>query len=126
MYPTLKFKDRVTVYTVTPDDYGKDVPGEGEVMLGLYVQNTTFLHTNNQDGVSGTSRLYLPANTNFMKDNHYRLEGMLVKVNPFGEDAAYQYFRIIDVIPARDILNRNRVRHVECELQKVTDFGNED
>lgn len=125
MYPTLNFNETVTIYPVTHNDYGKDVLGDGEEMLGMFEQTTGFEHSNNQDAVTGTSRVYLPPDNDFIIDHHYRLEGMVIKVNPFDAEDADQYFRIVSVTPGRDILRSNKVRHIECELSKTTDFDNE-
>ncbi len=125
MYPELRFNEFVTIYSVTPDEYGKDVLGEGQIVSALFEQTTGYSHARNQDAVGSGSRVYLQADSCPLVTEYYRLEGMILKANPFGAPEADQYFRISRVTAARDILNNNLVRHVECELDKSTDFGNE-
>lgn len=125
MYPTLRFNEIITLYKPTTNDYGKDVLGTGEEVKALYEQITGHEHGNFQDSLSGTSRLYLDASNQFLLDNAYRLEGMILKINPFNATDSDQYFRITACIVGRDMLRYNQVRHVECELQKTDDFDNE-
>jgi hypothetical protein len=125
MYPELSYNETVTIFNPTSDNYGKDVLGNGTALKCVFEQTTGFQHGGHQDSIVGVSRIYLDPNSNFVIDNGYRLEGMIVKINPFGADAASQYFRIISVTAGRDVLQNNKVRHVECELSKTNDFDNE-
>lgn len=125
MYPALNFNECVTIYELTTNDYGKDVLGDDTEVKALYEQVTGFGHGGFQDSINGTSRIYLDGDNKFVLENAYRLEGMIIMINPFDGSDAKQYFRIVNVTVARDILRKNKVRHVECELAKTADFDNE-
>ncbi len=125
MYPRLNFTDVVTFFATTTNDYGQDVLGAETDVSGLFVQSTGYQHNNHQDSVTSGSFLYLPADNNFVKDNAFRLEGMVVRINLFGGENGKQYFRIVSASPGRDILTNGIVRHIECQLEKTTDFDNE-
>lgn len=120
----LDFKDSVVIYPVRKDGYGNDVADTGVTVPALYEQTTGYEHANNRDAVSGVSRLYLPANNEFVLARAQRLEGMVVKVNLFGGESVQQLFRIVSVTPVRDILLGNDLQHVECELRKIAGVSN--
>lgn len=119
----LVFHDTATLYFPTPNEYGKDVLGTGHSVPAILQQAIGKDHAGNQDVLSGTSVLYLPSTNAIIVANHYRLEGALVMVNPFGENADDQYFRITNASPLRDTLLDNEVWHIECDLQKVSNPG---
>lgn len=115
----LDFKDSCTIWPTTADAYGKDVLGTPATVACLYQQNTTYQHSASQDAIGGTSRLVLPASDPFVLSHDYRLEEMIVEINPFGASAQTQTFKISDVTVGRDVLLNDEVKHVECQLQKI-------
>lgn len=119
----LVFHDTATLYFPTPDDYGTETLGSGASVPAILEQRIGVAHSNNQDSLDGGSILYLPADNATVVANHYRLEGAIVVVNPFGENADDQYFRITNASPLRDFLLDNEVQHIECDLQKVSNPG---
>lgn len=119
----LCFNETVSIYAVRRSAYGDEEHEEPVEVPAIYVQSTGYAHAGNQDAVTGAPTLYLPGDDDFVVSKGFRLEGMIVAVNPFNAPEHQQHFRIIDVEPVRDILLDNRVRHVECVLSKVTDFS---
>lgn len=119
----LVFHDTATLYFPTPDDYGKDDLGSGSSVPAILQQAIGKTHSNSQDALDGASILYLPSDNPTVIANHYRLEGAVVMVNPFGESADDQYFKITNASPLRDTLLDNEVRHIECDLQKISNPG---
>lgn len=117
----MNFPDTVTLYMVTEDTYGDKTLSAGTTRRAAFEQVISKTHVNNQDAIVSTSRLYLPPEDIF--ENGYRMEGMLVKVNVLGGTATQQFFKITQCFPVRDTLLGNTVKHVECDLQKVTDFS---
>lgn len=115
----LDFKDQAEIYDVRTNAYGGDVLGEPTTVLALYEQTTGYSHGGNQDSTTAASRLYLPGDDAFVLAHAERLEGMIVKINPFGAPGSQQYFRIASVTPIRDILLGNVLQHVECDLAKT-------
>lgn len=116
--PRMNFPDTVTLYEVTEDDYVDKTLDGGTPVRAAFEQIISKTHGNNQDAIVSSSRLYLPPEI----EAGYRLEGMIVKVNVLGGTDTQQFFRITSVFPVRDTLRANRVRHVECDLEKSTDF----
>lgn len=119
----LCFNETVLIYPIRRDRYGTEVYQTPVEVPAIYVQSTGFAHSGNQDAITAGPSLYLPGDDDFVTAKGYRLEGMVVEVNPFDAPAHQQHFRITEVTPARDVLLDNRVRHVECALTKVTDFS---
>lgn len=119
MIEDLIFQDTCTIYPTTVDDYGSEILGTPATVACLYEQTTAYQHGNSQDAIVGTPRLTLPSTDPFVLAHHYRLEEMVVQINPFGEDSSAQWFKITSASPARDTLLFNEVRHVECDLKKV-------
>lgn len=115
------FQDSCTLYSVTTDKWGNDVPDNSAVMPCTFVQRTDIVHANFRDTITADSFLYLPVN-DFTSDNFYRLEGMRTIVNPFGNSDSQQYFKITSVTAARDVLLDNQVEHIECGLAKIGAF----
>lgn len=119
---SLVFEDTATLYKVRKNGYGNDIPQDGVDVPAIYEQSTGAGHGASQDFVSSDGVLFLPPNNEFLIDNGYRLEGMVAKINVFGYEGSEQYFKIVTVRPMRDTLIGNKVRHVECDLEKVGDF----
>lgn len=119
MNDDLVYRDTCTIYEVTPDDYGSPQLGDPTTVSCLFVQTTAYQHSANRDTITGISRLVLPGQDPFVTAHSYRLEEMVVEVNPFGDTDAAQMFKITSVTPVRDLLLFNTVHHVECDLKKV-------
>lgn len=115
----LPFRDTALFYPSTADDYGQDVLGDPTEVPCMFVQTTGYAHRGSQDAITGAPRIALPADHEFVTDRAYRLEGLIVEVNPFGGSGSAQRFKVSSVTPARDLLLANQLHHVECELQKV-------
>lgn len=120
----LDFPETCVIYPTTVDSYGQTVLGTPATVPCMYEQTTAYQHGSSQDAVVGTPRLALPADNAFLQAHAYRLEEMVVEVNPFGGSATAQRFKITSVTPARDVLLSNEVHHVECELKKVETEAN--
>lgn len=119
----MNFPDTVTLYAVTEDGYDDKTLDEGTEVRAAYEQIINKSHGGFQDAIGSTSRLYLPPDVDSLLETGYRLEGMIVKVNVLGGTDTQQFFRITNVFPVRDTLRQNTVRHVECDLEKSTDFS---
>jgi hypothetical protein len=115
----LDFPETCRIYPTTVDAYGKDVLGEPATVPCMYGQTTGYQHGSSQDAIVGTPWLALPGDDSFVQDHAFRLEEMIVEINPFGGSATSQRFKITSVTPARDVLLNNELKHVECELKKI-------
>ncbi len=123
MAPNLEYRDVVTIYQTVKNAYGTDsLPSSGDVLYslkGMLVQVMNFGHSNYQDGISAATILHLPPDDPFLLERGFRIEGLIVKVDPYGAPADSQYFRLGPVNVARDVLLNNEVHNVECALTKV-------
>lgn len=115
----LTFPETCRIYPTTVDEYGQMVLGTPATVPCMYEQTTAYQHSGFQDAIVGTPRLALPPDDAFLQEHAYRLEEMVVEINPFGASATAQRFKIASVTPARDILLGNQVGHLECELKKI-------
>jgi hypothetical protein len=115
----LDFQETCLIYPTTPNAYGQPVLGTPATVPCMYEQTTAYQHGSSQDAVTGAPRLVLPHDDDFVLAHAYRLEEMVVEVNPFGGSGVAQRFKIASVTPGRDLLLGNEVRHVECDLKKV-------
>lgn len=119
MNEDLIFRDTCDIYAATVDEYGTQQLGEPTAVPCMFVQTTGYQHGASRDEINSTSRIAFPATHPFLTAHGYRLEEMIVQVNPFGNDGASQTFKITSVTPVRDLLLFNTVHHVECSLKKI-------
>lgn len=112
-------KDLVTFVVVTASTYGnkKEVVQQHEVKC-TFLQNTGFLHSNNQDAVDSDAIIY-PDHTNaFIKANANRLEAMYIIAPLFGGDPGESWYKITNVAVNRDHLLNNKIDNIQCLLKK--------
>lgn len=128
MAPEVEYRDKVKLFRTVKNGYGMDSlpdPEHYEEMCGLYVQVTNFNHNDNTDGISVEHILHLPPDNEFLQENGYRIEQMVVSISPFGTKEQYQMFRIASVNVARDVLIGNEVHNIECALTKIAGVVND-
>lgn len=111
--------DTVKLATTTTDGYGdKSVAVLTDVKC-LFIQRTSLNHTSNADGVQSDATVYLDTKNQIVLDNSYRLEGMYIIAQPFGQTQQESWYQIIAVqVGQRKLLN-NEVENIHCQLQKV-------
>jgi hypothetical protein len=119
----LNWNEKVTVHDQTSGDaYGGDVLDSGHECDAVVEYGVRFSHGNHQDASQSSTRIYLKSN-NWIVSKNYRLEGMIVKVNPFADSDAQEYYRITDCTAGRDVLLNNEIQHVECVVEHATDYS---
>lgn len=116
----LRHKDNTTFVIVNSGNYGnsKAVLEQHDVK-GTFLQNTGFLHANNQDLLDADAILYPNERDSFIKANHNRLEGMYVIVALFGADADDSWYKITSVTVNRDHLLGNKIDNILLTLKKT-------
>lgn len=117
----IQFNDTITLVTTTPDEYGSEIVDEIAEVNAAIDLNTGYSHSSNQDAVTSDAIAYLDPNDEFIQDNFYRLEEMLVMIDLFGTPESRAWYKITQVNPARDTQLCNRVDHVEVLLKKTTE-----
>lgn len=119
--PKLNHKDNTTFVKVdSADGYGnsKAVVEQHDVK-GTFLQETGFLHTNNQEILNSDAILYPNENDPFIKANFNRLEGFYVIVALYGAEEDASWFKVTSVSVNRDHLLGNKIDNILCALKKT-------
>lgn len=112
-------QDTVKLATTTSDGYGdKAVTVLSEVAC-LFVQRTSVERGTNTEGVASDAVVYLDPRNPVVLDNSYRLEGMYIIAQPFGQSQEESWYRIIGVNVGQRKLLDNTVDNIHCDLEKV-------
>lgn len=118
--PRLKHKDIITFVVVSSTGYGnKKVVLEKHEALGTFLQNTGFLHTNNQDIMDSDAILYPNERDAFVIAYHNRLEAMYVVVPLYGSSNDESWYKVTSSTVNRDHLLGNRIDNVQLTLKKT-------
>lgn len=118
----LDYKDTVSLVDPVIDEYGAEKIGRIETVPALFIQRTGWSHQNNQDAIDSDAEIYIDINDEFVADNYYRLEEMLVIANPFGASNSDSWYRIIGVTVGQDKLLGNDIDNVRLDLKKTTEL----
>ena len=118
--PRLKHKDTIILVGVTTGEYGdsKEVITQHEIKA-TFLQNTGFLHSNNQDVIDSDAICYPDERNAIVIGLSNRLEGMYIIAPLFGQDADEAWYKITSVAVNRDHLLKNKIDNVQCLLKKT-------
>lgn len=113
-------KDQSTIIDVQSTEYGnkKVVIGQHAVK-GTFLQNTGFLHSNNQDAIEADAVFYPNHKDAFVIASYNRLEGMYIIVSPYGAPDADSWYKITSVRVNRDHLLSNKIDNIQLLLKKT-------
>lgn len=115
----LKMKDTIRLAQTVSDGYGdKSVQVLTEVK-SLFLQSTSSSHSSNADIRESDAHVYLDINNSVVKGRGYRLEGMYIIANPFGNTDDESWYRITRVVVGQRKLLANNVDNVHAFLKKV-------
>lgn len=92
---------------------------EQHEVKATFLQNTGFLHTQNQDLLNADAIIYPNERDEFIKANHFRLEGMYVIAPLFGADANESWFKVESASVNRAHLLNNRIDNILCTLKRT-------
>lgn len=116
----LNHKDNATFVVVTSLGYGnKKSVTEQHAVKGTFLQDTGFLHTNNQDILDSDAIFYPNEKDAFVIANHNRLEGMYLISALYGASAEQSWFKVTSVSVNRDHLLGNKIDNILCTLKKT-------
>lgn len=113
----LDYKDTISIVDTQYNGYG-DETGTSVDIKALFLQSTGFSHSGNTDNITADAHAYLDPENTFLKSKGYRLEGMLLKANLFGEAGSEAWYRINIVRVGMDKLLTNKVDNVHVYLTK--------
>lgn len=115
----LKMNDTITLVATQPDEYGtEEVESEAEVRAAVDL-STGYSHGANQDAVESDAVAFLSPEDEFVSDNFYRLEEMLVSIPLFGTPERRTWYKVVSVNVARDTQLCNEIDHLELLLKKT-------
>lgn len=117
----LIYKDTATFVKVSSTGYGdtKVASSQAEVSV-IFIQNTQYNRSNNQDSVQADAVCWPDVNSTFIKNNYNRLEGMYILEPLYGAGDNASWYKITDVTINRDHLLENRIDNIELRLKKST------
>lgn len=116
----ISYYDTVTFYKVTSGGYGanKLIESSDDVSC-LFLQNTGFGHSNNQDFIDADAICYPDPESLFITVNYFRLEGMYVLAPMFDAGDDNGWYKVTAVTVNKDILLENQVGNIELALKKT-------
>lgn len=116
----IKHKDNVVFVVVTSTGYGsnKTVIEQHDVK-GTFLQDTGFLHSNNQESFDSDAVLYPDERNAFVIANHNRLEGMYVVAPLYGSAVDDSWYKVIKATVNRDHLLSNKIDNILLVLKKT-------
>jgi hypothetical protein len=119
----LDYKDTVQVVKTQKslDGYGTEVISEIHDVQALFLSNTGWQHGNFRSEVTSDAEVYLDPEDTFVSENAYRLEGMYIVANRFGNDEGLEWYKITQVIVGEDKLLNNEIDNVNCQLKKSSE-----
>lgn len=116
----LNYNDTVRLVKTTVDEYGTQVISDQEEVPAIFGQTTGFGHGSNQDAILSDAVAYLDPTNEFVIENFYRLEGMLLVAQLFGVSLEDAWYRITDISVARTSLTCNDIDNIQVGLKKTT------
>ena len=114
----MKYIDTVQLVTTTVDGYGDVTATVLTDADALFVQRTGVQHSDNSTGIVSSAALYLDPANSIVVSNLYRLEGMYVVANLFGDAQNKSWYRITSVNVAQRKLLDNTIENIYCQLDK--------
>jgi hypothetical protein len=115
----MKYVDTVKLATTTADGYGDQHVEVLADVAALFIQRTGYDHNNNQSYETADAVVYLNPKDGTVINNSYRLEGMYVIAQPFGQSQEESWYKITGVNVGQRKLLTNEVDNIHCTLQRV-------
>lgn len=115
----MKLIDTVKLAQTSSDMYGDLTVEVLSDVQCLFIQRTSVEQSDNAIGVTSDATIYLDPTNQVVLDNSYRLEGMYIIAQPFGQSQTESWYQISGVqVGQRKLLN-NAIDNIHCELVKV-------
>lgn len=113
------YKDTVQLAETVSDGYGDKRVVVLDTIPALFLQSTGSGHTSNADYVDADAHVYLDKDNAELLSRGYRIEGMYIIANPFGNAEDMSWYRIERVVVGQRKLLANNVDNVHAFLRKV-------
>lgn len=114
----LEYKDTIEIYEITSDGYG-DEEGVPHTVPALFLVGTGTNRSFNVDNIIADAHAYVDPKNEFLISKAYRIEGLLIKANPFGGADSEAWYRITMARVGQDKLLTNQIDNVHIYLQKA-------
>lgn len=112
-------QDTVKLATTTTDGYGDHTVTILTDVKSLFIQRSGVTHDTNAEDVTSDAVVYLDTTNQVVLDNSYRLEGMYIIAQPFGQSQEESWYEITGVSVGQRKLLNNAVDNIHCTLSKV-------
>jgi hypothetical protein len=112
-------QDTVKLATTTTDGYADKTVTVLTEVKSLFIQRTNVEHNNNIESDMSDAVVYLDPTNQVVLDNAYRLEGMYIIAQPFGQSQQESWYKIVGVSVGQRKLLNNAVDNIHCTLDKV-------
>lgn len=122
----LDYKDTIRIVDQTFDGYGDETINESVDVPALFLQSTGEVHALNTQILTSDAHAYIDPTDEFVIENAYRMEGMLVQANPFDGNEDDAWYKIIRVVVGQDKLLTNSIDNVHIYLSKTDARGIDD
>lgn len=115
----LDFPDTIVLVKTTVNTYGKPVYASEADVACVFVRDTGYIHSANQNQLNSDAIAYCDPTTPFLITNKYRVEEYLVVVD-WNENEADSWYKVTSVAVHRDSQLTNEIDSVELTLKKTT------
>lgn len=116
----INLQDTVRLINAEYDDCGDAVVLDEATVSGAFFEGMAANHINDTDMLETyDAHCYVDEESAFVLDNAYRLEGMYLVVNLYGDKTNESWYRIRDVKLGVTKMLDNHVNNCHCFLQKV-------
>ncbi len=112
-------RDTCTLVELVSNGYGDKSVEEITTVACLFLQNSGKSHSGNVDIANSDAHIYLDIDNPVITERGYKIEGLLIHINPFGADTDETYYEITKVVVGQRKLTTNTVDNVHAFLNKV-------
>lgn len=119
----LQYKDIITLVKTEVDEWNRDSITNSVQVPALFVSNTGYNHSVNQNQIDSTAAVYLDIENQFIKDNWNRLEEMYIIARPYGDEYSESWYKITNVDVGQDKLLGNKIDNILVSLKKTTEVA---
>lgn len=115
----MKYVDVVKLATTSSDGYGDQHVEVLSEVAAIFIQRTGADHANGMSYETSDALVYLNPKDGTVINNSYRLEGMYVIAQPFGQTQEESWYKITGVNVGQRKLLTNEIDNILCTLEKV-------
>lgn len=115
----MRLTDTVKLATTTVDGYGDKTVTVLTDVSSLFIQRSGVEHSQNAEEVVSDASVYLDPKNTVVLENMYRLEGMYIIAQPFGQSQSESWYKIRSINVGQRKLLDNVVENIHCQLDKV-------